>query len=179
MGKLFAIEFFKFTCCRSSRKKGNVFASSTCMYRWLTFPHIWFLLIFRSMRNLTCWTDIKMSCRSSGTRDGNTCNWVKKRRRLFHFPPPPNSRPLSSSFASLSFSQTVQKIGCNRQLRLNNLRLWLTVLEVMQFARDAHMAEGWMIAQEPYLKNENLGVSDFLFLFVSFVWSFFGSTKNS
>ena len=28
----------------------------------------------------------------------------------------------------------------------------------MQFARDAHMAEGWMIAQEPYLKNENLGV---------------------
>ena len=36
---------------------------------------------------------------------------------------------------------------------------WSTVLEVMQFARDAHMAEGWMIAQEPYLKNENLGVS--------------------
>ena len=34
-----------------------------------------------------------------------------------------------------------------------------TVLEVMQFARDAHVAEGWMIAQEPYLKNENLGVS--------------------
>ncbi|KAJ7388705.1 hypothetical protein OS493_036144 [Desmophyllum pertusum] len=31
------------------------------------------------------------------------------------------------------------------------------VLEVMQFARDAHMAEGWMIAQESYLKNENLG----------------------
>ncbi|CAH3128631.1 unnamed protein product [Porites lobata] len=31
------------------------------------------------------------------------------------------------------------------------------VLEVMQFARDAHVAEGWMIAQEPYLKNENLG----------------------
>ena len=29
----------------------------------------------------------------------------------------------------------------------------------MQFARDAHMAEGWMIAQESYLKNENLGVS--------------------
>ncbi|XP_015776593.1 PREDICTED: spectrin beta chain, non-erythrocytic 1-like, partial [Acropora digitifera] len=31
------------------------------------------------------------------------------------------------------------------------------VLEVMQFARDAHMAEGWMIAQEGYLKSENLG----------------------
>ena len=35
----------------------------------------------------------------------------------------------------------------------------VTVLEVMQFARDAHMAEGWMIAQEGYLKSENLGVS--------------------
>lgn len=31
------------------------------------------------------------------------------------------------------------------------------VLEVMQFARDAHMAEGWMISQEPYLNTENLG----------------------
>jgi len=53
----------------------------------------------------------------------------------------------------------------------------------MQFARDAHMAEGWMIAQEPYLKSENLGVSDFLFLFVClFVLrggSFFGSTTYS
>ena len=29
----------------------------------------------------------------------------------------------------------------------------------MQFARDAHMAEGWMISQEPYLNTENLGVS--------------------
>lgn len=34
----------------------------------------------------------------------------------------------------------------------------VAVLEVMQFARDAHMAEGWMIAQEGYLKSENLGV---------------------
>lgn len=44
----------------------------------------------------------------------------------------------------------------------------------MQFARDAHMAEGWMIAQEPYLKNENLGVSDLFYYF-----SFLGSTANS
>ncbi|XP_031552905.1 spectrin beta chain, non-erythrocytic 1-like isoform X2 [Actinia tenebrosa] len=32
------------------------------------------------------------------------------------------------------------------------------ILEVMQFARDAHLAEGWLISQESYLKNENLGV---------------------
>ena len=41
----------------------------------------------------------------------------------------------------------------------------VTVLEVMQFARDAHMAEGWMIAQEGYLKSENLGVSRLSLLF--------------
>ena len=44
-------------------------------------------------------------------------------------------------------------------IRVIHVSFWSTVLEVMQFARDAHMAEGWMIAQEPYLKNENLGVS--------------------
>jgi len=52
----------------------------------------------------------------------------------------------------------------------------------MQFARDAHMAEGWMIAQEPYLKNENLGVSCFLlFLFFSlsrFYDKFRGLSEN-
>ena len=72
--------------------------------------------------------------------------------------------PAASFFLSrfLSFWPN-QKIGWNQRLRLMKVCLWLTVLEVMQFARDAHMAEGWMIAQEPYLKNENLGVSDFLF----------------
>lgn len=63
-----------------------------------------------------------------------------------------------------------------------NVCLWLTVLEVMQFARDAHMAEGWMIAQEPYLKNENLGVSCFLFFPFFFLSRFYdkfrGSSKN-
>ena len=34
----------------------------------------------------------------------------------------------------------------------------LSVLEVMQFARDAYVAERWMIAQEPQLKSENVGV---------------------
>lgn len=52
----------------------------------------------------------------------------------------------------------------------------------MQFARDAHMAEGWMIAQEPYLKNENLGVSCFLFFPFFFLSRFYdkfrGSSKN-
>lgn len=28
------------------------------------------------------------------------------------------------------------------------------VLEVMQFARDAHQAEGWLMTQEPYLRKE-------------------------
>lgn len=38
------------------------------------------------------------------------------------------------------------------------------VLEVMQFARDAHNAEGWMIHQEPYLRTEadGVGVSSFV-----------------
>ena len=32
------------------------------------------------------------------------------------------------------------------------------VLEVYQFARDAAVAEAWLIAQEPYLSNQDLGV---------------------
>jgi len=33
-----------------------------------------------------------------------------------------------------------------------------TVLEVYQFARDAAVAEGWLIAQESYLISPELGV---------------------
>ena len=33
------------------------------------------------------------------------------------------------------------------------------ILEVYQFARDAAVAEAWLIAQDPYLKSEDLGVS--------------------
>ena len=33
------------------------------------------------------------------------------------------------------------------------------ILEVYQFARDAAVAEAWLIAQDPYLKSEELGVS--------------------
>ena len=40
------------------------------------------------------------------------------------------------------------------------------ILEVYQFARDAAVAEAWLIAQDPYLKSEELGVSDF-------VWNLF------
>ena len=32
-----------------------------------------------------------------------------------------------------------------------------TVLEVYQFARDAAVAEAWLIAQEPYLNSSELG----------------------
>lgn len=32
-----------------------------------------------------------------------------------------------------------------------------TVLEVYQFARDAAVAEAWLIAQEPYLMSTDLG----------------------
>jgi len=35
-------------------------------------------------------------------------------------------------------------------------------LEVYQFARDAAVAEQWLIAQEPYLYATELGVSSFL-----------------
>merc|ERR1719219_3226372 len=31
------------------------------------------------------------------------------------------------------------------------------ILEVYQFARDAAVAEAWLIAQDPYLKSEDLG----------------------
>jgi len=34
------------------------------------------------------------------------------------------------------------------------------ILEVYQFARDAAVAEAWLIAQDPYLKSEELGVSN-------------------
>lgn len=55
---------------------------------------------------------------------------------------------------------------------LTNMCLCFLVLEVMQFARDAHLAEGWIITQESYLKNQNLGVSTSLPLFLPFVFSF-------
>lgn len=35
----------------------------------------------------------------------------------------------------------------------------IPVLEVYQFARDAAVAEGWLVAQEPYLMASELGMS--------------------
>lgn len=37
--------------------------------------------------------------------------------------------------------------------------IFRSVLEVYQFARDAAVAEAWLIAQEPYLMSSELGVS--------------------
>lgn len=39
------------------------------------------------------------------------------------------------------------------------------ILEVYQFARDAAVAEAWLIAQDPYLKSEDLGVNTNLNIF--------------
>jgi len=33
------------------------------------------------------------------------------------------------------------------------------VLEVYQFARDAAVAESWLLAHEPYLQSQDFGVS--------------------
>ena len=35
----------------------------------------------------------------------------------------------------------------------------IAVLEVYQFARDAAVAEGWLVTQENYLTSHELGVS--------------------
>lgn len=50
------------------------------------------------------------------------------------------------------------------------------VLEVYQFARDAAVAEAWLVAQEPYLLSQELGVGiRKAFLYVGF----FIVVKNS
>lgn len=36
----------------------------------------------------------------------------------------------------------------------------IIVLEVYQFARDASVAESWLLAQEPYLLSVEFGVSN-------------------
>lgn len=46
-----------------------------------------------------------------------------------------------------------KKTGVSR-FRWENLQL---ILEVYQFARDAAVAEAWLIAQEPYLMSTELG----------------------
>jgi len=39
------------------------------------------------------------------------------------------------------------------------LNIYFIVLEVYQFARDAAVAEAWLLAQEPYIMSLELGVS--------------------
>lgn len=46
---------------------------------------------------------------------------------------------------------------------LCNIYFFAIVLEVYQFARDAAVAEAWLIAQEPYLMSQELGVSNYLY----------------
>jgi len=54
------------------------------------------------------------------------------------------------------------------------------ILEVYQFARDAAVAEAWLIAQDPYLKSEELGVSSLISYFLQrFVLSLFFSKNNT
>lgn len=38
------------------------------------------------------------------------------------------------------------------------LNIYFSVLEVYQFARDAAVAEAWLLAQEPYIMSLELGV---------------------
>jgi spectrin beta len=54
------------------------------------------------------------------------------------------------------FSCIQSKIDTNSLVSIN---ISTTVLEVYQFARDAAVAEGWLMAQEPYLVSHDLGVS--------------------
>lgn len=46
-------------------------------------------------------------------------------------------------------------------IKLINIMLmtFFLVLEVYQFARDAAVAEAWLLAQEPYIMSLELGVS--------------------
>lgn len=55
---------------------------------------------------------------------------------------------------------------CNKmfffKINLCFFYIFYIVLEVYQFARDAAVAEAWLVAQEPYLMSTELGVSSFL-----------------
>ena len=53
------------------------------------------------------------------------------------------------------------------------------ILEVYQFARDAAVAEAWLMAQDPYLKSEELGVRGFsIFGTVDFFLDFCFAVPN-
>lgn len=48
------------------------------------------------------------------------------------------------------------------------LIFFFSVLEVYQFARDAAVAEAWLLAQEPYIMSLELGVSDLILIKTSY-----------
>jgi hypothetical protein len=60
---------------------------------------------------------------------------------------------LDSSISSKLFFLEVQYKDHLLLIQCYHFQL-LLVLEVMQFARDAHQAEGWLLTQEPYLKKD-------------------------
>lgn len=51
----------------------------------------------------------------------------------------------------MNLTRVVEDV-CNKQCSVS-------VLEVYQFARDAAVAEAWLVAQDPYLLSQELGVS--------------------
>lgn len=61
----------------------------------------------------------------------------------------------TSSAQYVKFSRAFIIVVC---LYIKSLH-FKSVLEVYQFARDAAVAEGWLMAQESYLTSHELGVS--------------------
>lgn len=51
-------------------------------------------------------------------------------------------------------------------IMLNN---YFSVLEVYQFARDAAVAEAWLLAQEPYIMSLELGVCYLYFNYIKII----------
>lgn len=50
--------------------------------------------------------------------------------------------------------------------------MYFIVLEVYQFARDAAVAEAWLVAQEPYILSLELGVS-YLINFILIIYIYY------
>lgn len=64
-------------------------------------------------------------------------------------------------FAIFAPSVRTCYLNVSDNLHLILAYLFALVLEVYQFARDAAVAEAWLIAQEPYLMSQELGVSSY------------------
>lgn len=105
----------------------------------------------------------------------NTASFVLGRSKKNWWPSPTSEilcctdgKSVGNTYSSVRFDITFAlcrafylRIGICTDIVFNVL-----VLEVYQFARDAAVAEGWLIAQEPYLLSQELGVSCGQFHFV-------------